>query len=104
MRFCCTARICIIASGIVLVATSSFAQAYLDQLSGGQKDVYVNQAPSDARPVAPRPAASASRPRSKPRTVAVPMFPSVGRGSSAIVTASEPEQRFPTVWKGAVNR
>ncbi len=94
-----------------VVGTTSAArsQAYVDQLSPGIGGAYVTQTPPTAQPV-PATNGRAStlvqrdRKGTKPKPTAYRPFPTVGRGSSAVVGLSADKADWPTVGRGAVNR
>jgi hypothetical protein len=82
------------------------AQAYVNQLSQGKGEAYVTQTPPTARPVptTPRTATVAPRSQRRVKTVGYRPFPSVGKGSSVIISIASETPDWPTVGRGAVNR
>jgi hypothetical protein len=86
-------------------ATAS-AQAYVNQLSQGKGEAYVTQTPPTARPVPMTPRTASVPPRSQKRvkTATYRPFPSVGKGSSVIISVASETPDWPTVGRGAVNR
>ena len=91
-------------------ATQASAQAYIDQTSAGDKNAYVTQTPPTARQsdVAPLPAKKTSSVGQKravngARDAKAP-YPSVGKGSAAIVKIDADADEWPTVGRGAVVR
>ncbi len=86
------------------------AQAYIQQVSPGDKQAYVEQTPATARPTETPPPSSkrtaslAGKARQKASRANYNPFPSVGKGSTAIVQAEGDATEWPTVGRGAVNR
>ena len=92
------------------IATSANAQAYINQTSAGETSAYIAQTPPTARQsdipsTSARKTASigGKRAGNAPHKANNP-FPTVGRGSSAIVKIEAEADAWPTVGKGAVNR
>lgn len=97
------------ACAVVGITSAARSQAYVDQLSPGIGGAYVTQTPPTAQPV-PAPngkttsLAQRERKGAKPKPAAYRPFPTVGRGSSAVVGPTADKADWPTVGRGAVNR
>ncbi|MBB3320086.1 MULTISPECIES: hypothetical protein [unclassified Rhizobium] len=102
------AILCISATVFLLAANAEntvMAQAYINQVSPGERGVYVPQAPADARPRPPE-IPRKPKPRIAKRAAAPARanpYPSVGRGTSAVVMSTAISQ-WPTVGAGVVNQ
>ncbi len=102
------ALLCVVLATIS--ANGAAAQAYIQQVSPGDRQAYVEQTPATARPMeAPPPsskrtASLAGKARHKASRANLNPFPSVGKGSTAIVQAEGNAAEWPTVGRGAVNR
>ncbi len=98
---CITATVFILTSG---AEQTVMAQAYINQVSPGERGVYVPQAPADARP---RPPEIPRKPKPRVAKRGAPTqanpYPSVGRGTSAVVMSTATSQ-WPTVGAGVVNQ
>jgi hypothetical protein len=100
----------IFACFFVTQSADASAQAYVNQVSQGEREAYVTQTPPTARPVAPPVAAPrktatlGAKTRVRASLAALHPFPSVGRGSSAIVSTGADVAEWPSVGRGAINR
>ncbi|HEV7306115.1 hypothetical protein [Ensifer sp.] len=111
-------RIAALLSLSLLVHTGAAAQAYVDQVNRGVGNgAYVEQMPAGAKPATQKQTSpNKTKPYSQSSRSAKPgkasaaqaagadIVPTVGTGSSAVVTLSAGELEWPTVGRGTVNR